>query len=184
MRYGVCESRIGFVRDPSSNEGVPMVGTALAKLLTLKVAAAATIATTAAGGVALAATGTLPTPFGGTNPSNPAPAHPTGKPANAPDKGADAQPSPSLVGLCRAFVAGATDNDGHAIDNPAFSVLISAAGGEDKVAAYCDGLLATAPGADAPPAHPTGPPSEVPMGPPSTVPSQAPADHPTGPPSR
>lgn len=149
---------------------------ALAKLLTLKVAAVAVVATATVGGAALAATGVLPTPFGTGGPGS---NHPTGKPGDS-DGHSPASPSPSLVGLCRAFTAGATDNKGHAIDNPAFGALVSAAGGVDKVAGFCETLLATQ-GADTPSGHPTGRPTVT--GPPANVPDHASTGHPTGPPS-
>jgi hypothetical protein len=149
-----------------------MVKTALAKLLTLKVAAAALTAT-AAGGVALAAgTGNLPgTPSDTPAPKRPAATHSTGrtgshhKPASSP--------SPSLVGLCHAFQAGAGDNPGKALESPAFRHLITTAGGKDKVAAYCTNLLKPShgksgshrpatPRSHRPTAHPTGRPSDHP----------------------
>ncbi|MFG2057099.1 hypothetical protein ACGFI9_24060 [Micromonospora sp. NPDC048930] len=145
---------------------------ALAKLLTLKVGTAV-LAVTATGGVALAAaTGTLPNPL--TDPSAKPSAHATGKPSDAADQGkgpagAKGSPSPNLAGLCHAFQAGAGDNPGKALENPAFRALITAAGDQEKVAAYCDTLLAAEKGkpsqaarATATPSHPTGKPSARP----------------------
>ena len=164
-----------------------MIETAIAKLLTLKVAAAAVVTVAATGGVALAAAnGTLPNPLGG---------KPTAKPsASAADhgendpsaKGAKGSPSPSLVGLCRAFKAGAGDNPGKALENPAFTVLITTAGDKEKVAAYCDELLAaekagrptTAPG-DRPSADPATRPTDKAENRPTTAPK--PTDRPTAP---
>jgi hypothetical protein len=97
-----------------------------------------------------------------------------------------ATPNPSLVGLCRAYGAGVATSHGKALDNPAFTVLITAAGGKDNVAAFCTGILADAPGgkptalptptnthkpATHPthPAHPTKP----------AHPTNAPSPHPT-----
>lgn len=152
-----------------------MLKTALAKLLTLKVGAAA-LAVTASGGVALAAAnGALPNPMAA--PSAKPSAHATGKPADAGEKAKVApsagkgSPSPSLVGLCRAYRAGAGDNPGKALENPAFTVLIDTAGGKDNVAAYCDTLLATA----------KGKPSDAPSARPTSHPSGKPADRPTAP---
>jgi hypothetical protein len=54
-------------------------------------------------------------------------------------------PSPSLVGLCHAFQAGATDHHGDVIDTPAFRALVTAAGGKDGVAAFCVTLIGPAP---------------------------------------
>ncbi|GAA4573550.1 hypothetical protein GCM10023176_38780 [Micromonospora coerulea] len=139
-----------------------MLETALAKLLTLKVGATA-LALTATGGVALAAaTGTLPTPL--TDSTAKSSAHATGKPSDAADKGKKSgdekgTPSPNLVGLCRAYQAGAGDNPGKALENPAFSVLITTAGGKDKVVAYCDNLLASAKAKPSKAADPTATPS-------------------------
>jgi hypothetical protein len=133
-----------------------MLKTLLAKLLTAKIAAAAAALAVAAGGVATAAaTGYLPTPLGGN--STVAPTHsstPTtsGRPSPAgtgerDDHGAapppgSPSPSPSLTGLCNAYTAGAGSEHGKALDSPAFGTLITAAGGKDKVDAYCATLLA------------------------------------------
>jgi hypothetical protein len=165
-----------------------MIKTALAKLLTLKVAAVALTAT-AAGGVALAAgTGHLPDSVGGGTPTaQPTPSHgggtpQTGKAVAAQGKDHGASPSPSLVGLCHAYQAGAGDNPGKALDNPAFTHLITVAGGKDKVVAYCTGLLKTHPG-KAGGSHPTGAPATRPTGAPSTHPTGGPSSHPTGEPT-
>ncbi|MCM0677980.1 hypothetical protein NCC78_25370 [Micromonospora phytophila] len=122
-----------------------MLETALAKLLTLKVGAGL-LAVTATGGVAVAAAnGALPNPM--VEPS--ASADADGKPAKD-DKGkaspsaGKGSPSPSLTGLCRAYTAGAGSNPGKALENPAFTALITEAGDKEKVAAYCDALLANA----------------------------------------
>lgn len=147
-----------------------MIQTAIAKLLTLKVAGAA-VAATAAGGVALAAgTGNLPGVAG----DRPAGVHATAKPSdNAENKHGNAAPSPSLVGLCRAFQAGAGDNPGKALENPAFGALIEAAGDEESVADFCTDVLASAaPEKGAPTARPTVANEHA---------SNAPADRPTPP---
>jgi hypothetical protein len=161
---------------PQSGRNSMMKSAVVAKLLTLK---AAVIAVTAvsAGGVALAAsTGVLPNPLTPNSPSS----HST----DAPDHtgGPNATPSPSLIGLCTAYLAGAGADHGKALESPAFRALITAAGGQDKLDTFCAGLGVTAPGsrgAGSPTAHPTGGPShpdatEHPTGPPS---------HPTGPPT-
>jgi hypothetical protein len=161
-----------------------MIKTTLAKILTVKIAAIGALA--AASGVAVAATTGLvsnPLSTGSQGPNAHASAHATN--SGHPSPGASrpksqGSPSPSLVGLCQAFTAGAGTDHGKALDNPAFTVLITTAGGKDHVADYCAGLLATAPAAkpkaSASPhpnasAHPTGSPK-----PHST-------DHPTGKPS-
>ena len=63
-------------------------------------------------------------------------------------------PSPSLLGLCRAYAAGQKTDHGKALDNPAFAYLISKAGGRANVPAYCATVLANAPGSRPSP-HPT-----------------------------
>jgi hypothetical protein len=63
-----------------------------------------------------------------------------GKPGNGSD--ASHAPSPSLVGLCHAYSSGNKADHGKALDNPAFTVLITTAGGRDKVDAFCTALLA------------------------------------------
>ncbi|SCL39049.1 hypothetical protein GA0070624_6431 [Micromonospora rhizosphaerae] len=163
-----------------------MLNTALAKLLTLK-AGATVLAVAATGGVALAAAnGTLPNPL--SEPSAKPSAHATGKPSDAGDKGngpagAKGTPSPNLVGLCRAYRAGVADSQGKALENPAFTVLITTAGGKDKVAAYCDKLLANEKGkpskeagATATPSHPAGKPATRPT-PAETPGTEAPGGH-------
>ena len=151
----------------------------VAKLLTLKAAAIA-VAVVSAGGVAVAATtGVLPNPLAPENPghSTTAPGH-TNNPAT---------PSPSLLGLCTAYLAGAGADHGKALESPAFSVLITAAGGKDNVDGYCANLGAKAPGSEgdgaSSGAHPTGPPTahpgstEHPTDEPSH-PTSAPTSHP------
>lgn len=63
-----------------------------------------------------------------------------------------ATPSPSLPGLCTAWLAHPRDVTKMS-NNPAFSVLIKAAGGTDAVNGYCTTLLASAHPSH--PAHPT-----------------------------
>ena len=162
-----------------------MLQTTLAKFLTLKVAAAAVVTVAATGGVALAASnGALPDalgnhlPFGKATPS--ASAESSAKPSAS--TGAKGSPSPSLVGLCRAYRAGAGDNPGKALENPAFTALITTAGGKDKVATYCDTLLAAQKTAHPTPKdHPSGAPTTHPAGKPGTHPTGGPAGHMTPP---
>ncbi len=143
-----------------------MIKTALAKALTVKVAAAALATTAAAGGVAYAASeGALPGQSGDHSVSRSA-APEKSKDATAKDnngKGpgeANGSPSPSLVGLCHAYTSGVATSKGKALENPAFTVLITTAGGADKVAAYCTKLLADE--AAAKPSHPaTGKPADA-----------------------
>lgn len=151
--------------------------TALLKLLTVKAAViGAVVAGT--GGVALAAsTGALPNPMH----SHPVPAasdrsHPGGRPA-ASDHAGNADPSPSLVGLCHAYLAGAGSEHGKALDNPAFQALLTAAGGATDVDEFCTKLLATAA------VHSNGGPSDHPEVKPSGLPTTRPPEHATGRPS-
>jgi hypothetical protein len=171
-----------------------MIRTTVAKILTAK--AAAVVAATAIGTVAVAAgTGNLPTQHQDgdaardthvSQSAHPSKSdHPSGKPTTSPGSSGDhsATPSPSMVGLCHAFTAGAGDNPGKALENPAFTVLITTAGGKDKVTAYCTALLADAThSAGSPASHPTGAPSTHPTGAPTSHPTGAPSTHPTKPP--
>lgn len=172
----------------------------LAKLLAVK-ALAVTASVAGLGGVALAAaTGSLPPAAqnaahdlvgapAASSPSDAARQDASHKPTAAPTP--EATPSPSLVGLCRAYGAGVATAQGKALDNPAFTVLITAAGGEAGVPAYCTTLLATAPGgkptalptqaqSHKPETHPTNAPDTHPTGAPDTHPTGAPETHPTG----
>ena len=185
-----------------------MLKAAIAQLIAAKFAATAAVAAAATGGLALAAaTGSLPSPlqhaahsaFGAPNPHSnghatiptlPAAAssHPASDAPAAQDSPTDAgatpttTPSPSLTGLCTAYQHGAANSNGKALDNPAFTVLITAAGGKDNVASYCTTLVGT------PTSHPTGEPSDLPSHPtgqPSDLPSHPTGaattpDHPTG----
>jgi hypothetical protein len=137
-----------------------MIKTMLAKLLTTKlaVATAATAAVTAGGVAAVAATGNLPGSPDSHSASTSAtaaasatssvstteatePSHGDAKSTGAVPRGS---PSPSLVGLCHAYTAGAGSEHGKALESPAFTVLITTAGGKDKVDAYCAKALADA----------------------------------------
>jgi hypothetical protein len=51
-------------------------------------------------------------------------------------------PNPSMLGLCNAYAAHKSDNPGKALDSPAFTALITAAGGKDKVDSYCYAVTA------------------------------------------
>lgn len=161
------------------------------KLLAVKAVLAAVGVT--GGGVALAAaTGHLPSNLTGTSaaarPAASASASPAanGKPASHPA----ASPSPSLRGLCRAYTAHVGSSPGKALDNPAFSALVTAAGGKDHAAAYCATLLATSPG-NKPTSHPGNKPTSHPGNKTSspaahgnsTHPAGKPTAHPTGAPT-
>lgn len=156
---------------PHDRRSSMMKSAVVAKLLTLKTAVVA-VAAVSVGGVALAATtDVLPNPLSPGSPSHstPAPTH---------SNGPHATPSPSLVGLCTAYLAGAGQANEHVLDNPAFGALVDAAGGPENVAAFCGERGVTAqpephgsrptdiPSADpsqpATPSHPTGQPTGVP----------------------
>lgn len=118
----------------------------------------------AGGGVAFAASqGALHVPFTGHDnrspeaPTAPASENPglsqTHSPATPSADGTQTPsgtPSPSLDGLCQAFQAGANHNGE---DNPAFAALTAAAGGADKVSAYCVDRI----GPSTKPTHPAKP---------------------------
>jgi hypothetical protein len=55
--------------------------------------------------------------------------------------GAGPAAAPNLEGLCQAFTAGNGGLQGAKLDATAFEVLTRAAGGEDRVTAYCEDLL-------------------------------------------
>ncbi len=125
----------------------------LAKLITVKVAAATAAIFTVGGVATAAATGHLSRPDVGP----PATVSPSGHPAAGVATASTAirgdngslvlqghSPSPSLVGLCHAYTAGAGPGHGKALDGPAFTVLIDSAGGRDDVAAYCATVLSAA----------------------------------------
>ncbi len=163
-----------------------MIKLALAKLLTVKVAAAAAAATVA-GGAALAATGNIPGPLGelGSGELRQAPAESAAERADEARAEAggvgEASPSPSLEGLCVAYLAAIGEGPGEALESPAFEALVSAAGTEDEVEGFCDGL-AERPG-DVPSVEPdTVPTDRTPVelpkpedpGPPGTIPAPEP----------
>ena len=159
------------------------------KLLAAKVGIAAALAAAATGGVALAAAAhtqtesTHPAPPVSTSVAAPSrdgtPTPKATKPAAAPASShaaavsaeptppgaagshASASPSPSLRGLCVAYLANGIAG-GKRIDNPAFSALVTAAGGKDKVITYCVTLLSEP--------HPTGPAKSLSIGPPIPFP--------------
>ncbi|MET8352336.1 MULTISPECIES: hypothetical protein [unclassified Micromonospora] len=122
-------------------------------------AAVAALALAVGGGVALAATNgaaprpprppmvTVPALTG--PPAVPAPATGGGQLiSGAPDTSGPVPPTSvaaEVAGLCRAYQAGAGDDHGRALDNPAFSGLIAAAGDRQRVADYCVRVLAAEP---------------------------------------
>jgi hypothetical protein len=138
-----------------------MVRTGLLKLLTYKAATVAVVVI-GTGGVALAAsTGALPNPLNDHHPIPSASAstpQPDGR-AEASRHPGNADPSPSLVGLCHAYLAGAGSDRGKALESPAFQALVTAAGSKDQVDGFCTGLLATPQPDQSPDAQPSDRPS-------------------------
>jgi hypothetical protein len=184
----------GAHRVPVTTAGRPsMLKSTLAKLAAAKVvAAAAAAAILASGGLALAASsGHLPNPLSHSDRATTGDAHATaaaGKPSStpthpteSPSESASASPTPSLKGLCTAYQAGSTDNDGSALTSPAFKALVTAAGGAGQVAGYCTTLIGTP--TPHPTSHPTGAPTAHPTGVPTSHPTDAATSHPTGAPS-
>lgn len=168
-----------------------MIKTALAGLLTAKILVPAVAAATV-GGVALAtATGIPSSPED--VPSGPPAKVTTSRVPDSSPAGGPHSPEGGLAGVCTAYNAGAAER-GKAMESMAFRVLVTKAGGKDKVAAYCADLLDDRPGKpdSAPsadpttPAHRGGSPTERPT-PPVTTPDhpapQSPPEHPTGSPT-
>jgi hypothetical protein len=182
-----------------------VIKTAAAKVIGAKVVLGAALAALATGGVAVAAaTDHLPGPGSHHSQAGPAaesshvrqvspstPTTPSGQPTPTGPRGQSgthpssshasaASPSPSLVGLCTAYEAKVADNPGKALTGPAFTALITAAGGSDNVAAFCVTVLGDGHPTGSP-SHPTGSPTTHPT-PPTTYPTP-PTTHPTGSPS-
>ena len=176
------------------------------KVFTMKAAAAALVAALSIGGVAAAATGLLPdqaSPVANqaaATTAADAAAHGLDRAAVANVGGTaqagatDGQGRESAVGpdataaaragLCRAWEAGQGGDHGRRMDSVAFQALVDAAGGADKVAAYCRDVAAGSAGAhgqgqasppsSGPPADPgppasTGPGGHGQGGPPTTT---------------
>jgi hypothetical protein len=197
-RAALVEFRAARLATVPSPRRHALLKTVVANLAAAKVALSAAAAAAATGGIALAAaTGNLPSTAQGPQHANPAapvaaatvsvtaseaapsesdePSSPVGESAAG-----SAAPSPSLSGLCKAFRAGAADNPGKALQNPAFSVLVAAAGGTNNVAGWCENLVGAA-ASHGPGSHPTGAPADHPNA--TNHPTGAPIEHPTGAPS-
>ena len=65
--------------------------------------------------------------------------HPGGSTSRGPGGGPAA--SPNLAGLCQALVSGNGAEEGGKLDAAAFEVLARAAGGQERVPAYCEDLV-------------------------------------------
>lgn len=143
------------------------------------------------GGVALAATGgTLPHPLRAPAPTTaavqPAPDRDASRtaapdPSRAPTGGVDGRPEPDAAvrESCRAYRADGDDGPGGALDDAAFANLIRAAGGREKVAGYCERVLADEPRSPDPAGSPSGRPGAEPTGPPGAGPTGRPGADPT-----
>jgi hypothetical protein len=186
------------------------------KVLTMKVAAAALVAVLSIGGVAAAATELLPDQA---SPAADKAQHTTGADAAAHGLGKDAvarmggtaragssggqgraaavgpdATGAARAGLCRAWQAGQGADHGHRAESVAFQALVDAAGGADKVAAYCHDVTAGAstkghgkgraspPSVSAPPTT-VSPPSSGPPANPGPPASTGPGGHGHGPPT-
>jgi hypothetical protein len=134
------------------------------KVFTMKAAAAALVAVLSVGGVAAAATGLLPgqaSPVADQAPATTgadAAAHGldqaavaniggTAQAGSTDDQGRRSAVGPDATGvaragLCRAWQAGQGGDHGRRMDAVAFQALVTAAGGADKVAGYCEDVTA------------------------------------------
>ncbi len=140
------EARLTPAIQPRSGS---LIKIGLAKLLTVNAVTAAIAATTIGGFAVAASTGVLPSP-GASDPhsaplttsasasaSASASVHGVASSGHVPDADVPA----ALVALCRAYTNGAAGNPGKALDTPAFSALVTAAGGKDQVPTYCAAAL-------------------------------------------
>jgi hypothetical protein len=83
---------------------------------------------------------TRPTGSGGGDPGDQA-SSPTGATGRGPaTTGSGSAASPNLEGLCQAYLSGNGAEQGKKLDATAFEALARAAGGRDKVQAYCQDL--------------------------------------------
>lgn len=168
-------ARLGLVPEPPRRPS--MLKSALAKVLTVK--ALVVVALAGSTGVVLATgSGTLPGPWSDTpatppatsrpaTPTAPPSVTPTERPSNPADAGA--APSPSMPGLCQSYETREREHPGKSLDDNAFTALVTAAGGRDRVPTYCHGLTD---------GHPTSKPSDRPSDPDN---GDSSAPHPTSP---
>lgn len=153
--------------DPDSRtQRQSMFKTALAKIVTVKVAAVFA-AVVGVGGVAVAATSTGGSGplgfagFGGSKQESPRPTtKPTGTPSPRPSHTAA---PPGLVWLCHEYIGRDRDHRKAALDDKRFHELTDRAGGNDRDRAdrFCDDLLRRWPSAS-PKDRPNGTPSGTP----------------------
>ena len=132
-----------------------MIKTLASKLMAAKVMAAVAGVTAIGGaGLAAASSGHLPSPLPHSSQTAPASTTheqeategsgttQTPEAISSPSGEPEATPSPSMLGLCHAWLARPSDA-GKAADSPAFGVLVTAAGGSTSVNTYCATLLTT-----------------------------------------
>jgi hypothetical protein len=127
--------------DPSTL--VPRRATMPSKLISVKAAAAVLAAVLSVGGVAAAATGLLPdraaqqaTDHASSAAGGGSAAQAQGNGGQGTANGPDATGA-AKAGLCQAWQSGQGSTNGKRMDSTAFQALATAAGGADKVAAYC-----------------------------------------------
>jgi hypothetical protein len=89
---------------------------------------------------------------------------PTGTARTPAASGPGSAASPNLQGLCRAYLAGKGGEQGKRLDATALEALARAAGGSDKVPAYCQRVVeaASEPPGDGPGQQPDDKPKGVP----------------------
>lgn len=178
--------RAAAALDPAPEHRRPSkLRSALTRLLTVKAVLA--LALVGSTGVVLAARGgAVPVPWSD-KPAEPpavtrshAPVTTTTRPSDTGrpgDQGNAPAPSelPGLAGLCQAYLAQVNQSPGKATDNPAFTALVTAAGGAENVPEFCADLAAE---------QPRGRPSDLPT---PTSPGNSddqPGSRPATPPSR
>ncbi|MBG0568471.1 hypothetical protein [Actinoplanes aureus] len=129
-------------------EPLPLPRSRLAGPLPVRLAAAATLGVAGVGVAAFA--GTLPGP--GPVYETPGSPHPPETSSVTPRR----KPAPSLLDLCTAWLA---QPPGERNSTSAFAALATAAGGADRVNAYCTSLagVPSAPGPESPAVAPAGP---------------------------
>jgi hypothetical protein len=165
---------------PQSPRRISMLKSTLAKLLTVKVAAAC-IAVGGAGGVALAAsTGNLPGPLHkpaaheSADPSHSPAPHPSGSPSARPSFPA---PPADLLKLCAKYEAHPGDKRKDDLEKPEFDKLVKGAGRKDRdrVDHFCGDLRRVKPSGTPPSGFPSGFPTDSPSGKPQEHQSGQPA---------
>lgn len=122
------------------------------RMSSVKVTAVVSVVVLSVSGVAAAATGLLPSPARWVAEQVSSTSHASSTSRGQGDPGTAAPDSPGLdkattAALCQAWQAGQGASNGNRADSAAFRALATAAGGADKVAAYCqaaaDGGTAT-----------------------------------------